>query len=253
VFANQNSRRPPIFGFLGTCPDHVGEVPTGSESTSLSPAAHHPPLFPLSPCILASLPPYLLFDRHCDEKLLSISSLFATLTSTTQIAENTSTLSPFLATHTDFAPVSPVFATHTKTPGVVVSLTKIFSEKFEVLTKNSNLCLNFVLPSRSFCSLFSLFAQRVFYNSFVLKRFRTLSKNSRVYPNSSHSGIHCSRSATILVLSFHALTNAPSRNSFILTFMQIGGGCGGYDCGVSKVLLEVALYLYIKEEHAGRH
>ena len=38
--------------------------------------------------------------------------------------------------------------------------------------------------------LFSLFAQRVFHNSFALKRFRTLSRNSRVWPNSGHSGTH---------------------------------------------------------------
>ena len=40
--------------------------------------------------------------------------------------------------------------------------------------------------------LFSLFAQRVFHNSFALKSFRTLSKNSRVWPNSGHSGTHTS-------------------------------------------------------------
>ena len=47
-----------------------------------------------------------------------ISPLFATLRSRPQITENTDTLSPFLAAHTDFSPVSPVFATHTKTAGV---------------------------------------------------------------------------------------------------------------------------------------
>src|SRR5882724_11398657 len=47
-----------------------------------------------------------------------ISPLFATLTSRPQIIENALTLSPFLATHTDFTPVSPVFATHTKTAEV---------------------------------------------------------------------------------------------------------------------------------------
>jgi catechol 2,3-dioxygenase-like lactoylglutathione lyase family enzyme len=36
-------------------------------------------------------------------------------------------------------------------------------------------------------SLFSLFAKSVIHNSFPLKRLRTLSKNSRVYPNNSHS------------------------------------------------------------------
>src|SRR4029077_17182584 len=37
-------------------------------------------------------------------------------------------------------------------------------------------------------SLFSLFAQRVFHNSFAIKRFPTLSGNCRVYTNNSHSG-----------------------------------------------------------------
>src|SRR6266850_1070386 len=48
----------------------------------------------------------------------SLSPLFATLTNSPQLAENKAALSPFLATHTDFAPASPVFATHTKTTGV---------------------------------------------------------------------------------------------------------------------------------------
>jgi hypothetical protein len=42
---------------------------------------------------------------------------------------------------------------------------------------------------RSLSSLFSLFAPRVFHNSFPIKRFHTLSKKCRVYTNSSHSGI----------------------------------------------------------------
>src|SRR5260370_6189051 len=43
-----------------------------------------------------------------------------------------------------------------------------------------------VSPATS--SLFSLFAQRVIHKSCAFKRLRTLSKNSRVYPNSAHSG-----------------------------------------------------------------
>src|SRR6266404_4897890 len=38
-------------------------------------------------------------------------------------------------------------------------------------------------------SLFSLFAQRVFHNSFAVNRFRTLSQNCRVYTNNSHFGL----------------------------------------------------------------
>src|ERR1700730_3218449 len=56
----------------------------------------------------------LPFYKH----LKPVSPLFATLTKHPQIVVNTGALSPFLATHTDIVPVSPVFATHTKTPGV---------------------------------------------------------------------------------------------------------------------------------------
>src|SRR6266849_4618720 len=57
--------------------------------------------------------------RLCsNEKSISVSPLFATHRSRSQIIENPLTLSPLLATHTDFSPVSPVFATHTKTAGV---------------------------------------------------------------------------------------------------------------------------------------
>jgi hypothetical protein len=52
--------------------------------------------------------------------------------------------------------------------------------------------------SLALSSLLLLFAQRVIHNSFPFKRLRTLSKNSRVYPNSSHSetplGTHASAS-----------------------------------------------------------
>src|SRR6266852_3251203 len=65
----------------------------------------------------ASLPNLHL--RHCpNEKSISVSPLFATHRSRSQIIENPLTLSPLLATHTDFAPVTPAFATHTKTAGV---------------------------------------------------------------------------------------------------------------------------------------
>ncbi len=47
-----------------------------------------------------------------------LTPLFAIHRSSTQVTENPNTLSPFLATHTDLSPVSPLFATHTKTAGV---------------------------------------------------------------------------------------------------------------------------------------
>src|SRR6266446_6027420 len=48
-------------------------------------------------------------------------------------------------------------------------------------------------------SLFSLFAQRVFHNSFAVNLFRTLSKNCRVCTNNSHSETRL-RSATRCLL-----------------------------------------------------
>src|SRR5271167_4692045 len=48
----------------------------------------------------------------------SVSPLFATLTNLSQLTENTAALSPFLATLTASIPVSPLFATPRKLPGV---------------------------------------------------------------------------------------------------------------------------------------
>src|SRR5712664_1039599 len=79
VFAKQNFRR----------------------STSLASAALHPSRF-----------------RPCAASPTTVSPLFATHTSHPQFTENTNALSPAFATHTDFAAVSLVFATHTKTTGV---------------------------------------------------------------------------------------------------------------------------------------
>jgi hypothetical protein len=56
--------------------------------------------------------------HHRCENPVSITPLFATHTSCSQLAENITALSSLLATHTDFTPVSPVFVTHTKTAGV---------------------------------------------------------------------------------------------------------------------------------------
>jgi hypothetical protein len=72
------------------------------------------------------------------------------------------------------------FACHSyENAGVVVSLTKIFSESLEVVAKNLKFCLHFVSLSRALCSLFALFAPRAFHNSFPFKGIRTLSKNWR--------------------------------------------------------------------------
>ncbi len=138
--------------------------------------------------------------RGC-EKLLSIGSLRATLlsraeprdTSTSQIVENTSTLSPFLATHTDFAPVSPVFATHTKTTGVVlVFLAKNLQEQVEGAshseTARSSSTFQRISELSPFVSHSSeLFCTHAKLNAFLFKQFRTLSQKhpgGGVHPSS---------------------------------------------------------------------
>jgi hypothetical protein len=88
----------------------------------------------------------------------------------------------------------------------------------------------------SYYSLFALFTQRVFHNSFAIRRFRTLSRNCRVSPPSSHPrphGMVAAKGTRIpplttrrILLYFHPLTNAPSRNSFPLTSLQMPGGWG---------------------------
>jgi len=45
--------------------------------------------------------------------------------------------------------------------------------------KNFKSYLRFAFPGRALCSLFSLLAPRVFHNSLAIKRFHTLSENSR--------------------------------------------------------------------------
>src|SRR5260370_41503548 len=48
----------------------------------------------------------------------------------------------------------------------------------------------FLFPRRALSLLFSLFVPRAFHNSFRSKGIRTLSKNSRVYPNNLHARTH---------------------------------------------------------------
>jgi hypothetical protein len=61
----------------------------------------------------SSGPTQLLFYKQN----ATVSPLFATLTSRPQLTENTTTLSPFPATLTAYAAVTPVFATLTQTAG----------------------------------------------------------------------------------------------------------------------------------------
>jgi hypothetical protein len=119
-----------------------------------------------------------------------LTPLFATLTNHPQLAENPTALSPLLATHTDFSPVTPAFATHTKTTGVHTN-----SSHFE--TEH---------PSR----------MRVLSES--------MEHSDLVGKDLSHL---LQLTAFILVLSFHSLTNCPSSKLFVLTSIQMPRGYGG--------------------------
>jgi hypothetical protein len=74
-----------------------------------------------------------------------------------------------------------------------------------------------VSPARALGSLFSLFASRAFHNSFSFIDFRTLSKNSRVWPRNwvPFLNFYLNESAVTYPLSFHVLAHsfAPANNS----------------------------------------
>ncbi len=109
------------------------------------------------------------------------------------------------------------------------------------LTKNLKILPKFSCTHRSLCLLFPLFAPRVFHNSFPFSMIRTLSKKCRVYPNSSHFGtlhspttlgtsitlLGTPKNASRIHFSFLSLARCRFLNSFLLIFMQIGGGCMG--------------------------
>jgi hypothetical protein len=92
---------------------------------------------------------HLLDLRHRDEKPLIASPLDSALT-------NCDAHNPFRFRFYENCRVSPLFP-----------------------IKNLKSYLRFLFPSHALCSLFSLFAPRVFQNSFAHKWFHTLSKNSR--------------------------------------------------------------------------
>src|SRR6266850_4223869 len=97
-----------------------------------------------------------------------------------------------------------------------------------------------ICKSPVFYSLHTL-PSSVSRNSFVCHSY----ENCRVYTNNSHSGTpHHPLTTSILVDSFHALTNCSSHNPFLLTFMHRMGGVG-----VSPVLPPIhlsALHLFVK-------
>ena len=83
-----------------------------------------------------------------------------------------------------------------------------------------------ICKSPVFYSLHTL-PSSVSRNSFVCHSY----ENCRVCTNNSHSGTpHHPPATSILVVSFHALTNCPSHNPFLLTFMHWMGGVGTPHC-----------------------
>src|SRR5882724_4471371 len=68
-----------------------------------------------------------------------LTPLLATHTNCSQITENTNTLSPAFATHTDSSSVSPVFATHTKTTGVYTNNSHSGTHPMRIVTFSSSL------------------------------------------------------------------------------------------------------------------
>jgi hypothetical protein len=79
-----------------------------------------------------------------------------------------------------------------------------------------------ICKSPVFYSLHTL-PSSVSRNSFVCHSY----ENCRVSTNNSHSGTpHHPLTASIRVVYFHALTNCPSHNPFLLTFMHRMGGVG---------------------------
>ncbi len=109
------------------------------------------PLFHLSPYIFTSLLPYLVLDRHRDEKPVTASPLDSVLT-------NCDARNSFRIRSYENCRVSP-----------------------GSLIKNLKFYLRFDLSSHALCSLFSLFAERAKHYFFILSGFRTASKNAGVY------------------------------------------------------------------------
>src|ERR1700682_5567752 len=143
------------------------------------------------------------------------SALFATLTNRPQIAENSNTLSPAFATHTDITPVTSLFATHTTTTGVYINnshsdLPRGSSKGSPSLprgsrgaaAKGARFC-----PSRFLCNLGNSALNSVF--------------------SPSSFNFQLSTSCPSRDLSSQPLTNCPPHNLFLLTSLQMPGGIEG--------------------------
>jgi hypothetical protein len=176
-----------------------------------------------------------------------LTPLFATLTNRPQLPENPTALSPFLATHTDFSPVSPVFATHTKTTGVSHGSRQAFLKFY----------LNF--PSLITSLARSLHKER-FTTRFASERSALFPKTAGCHTNSSQEETH--RHPLTAILSSRdekpvtisplesAFTKRDTRNSF--------GMCIYKNCRVALPLLIKNLKSYLscilplRERHIAR-
>jgi hypothetical protein len=92
---------------------------------------------------------------------MPVTPLESALASPSQITENTATLSLVESALTSFPLVNSLECALTKNTGGEVPTLRLSIR-------------------RALCSIFSLFAPRAFHNSFLFRRIRTLSKNSRV-------------------------------------------------------------------------
>jgi hypothetical protein len=94
--------------------------------------ARHAVLLTPSESALSSCLPF------CKQRV-AVTPLFVALTRTPQIAENKTTLSLLLAIFTDFAPVTPVFATLTENAGVYTNSSHSGARHSPLATRHSSL------------------------------------------------------------------------------------------------------------------
>jgi hypothetical protein len=118
----------------------------------------------------SSRPTQLLFYQHN----ASVSPVFATLTSHSQLIENSATLSPFPATLRASAPVSPLFATLPQTAGVSHHLFPFWNSPLWslALTRRSPLL-------HCFHTLTNSFAFLKFITPLLSCNYKLLCKNNR--------------------------------------------------------------------------
>jgi hypothetical protein len=183
VFANQNSRRPPIFGFLGTCPDHVGEVPTESETTSLTLPALRPLRFhhrDEKGVTSHFFRPFVSYTSALFQVPYPLSPLFATLTKTAGVYPNSSHSGTHPSSSTKFVALSfhalmncpfrkPFVLTFMHRMGGVGGIPNLSTFQPSNVPTVLGLSPFFSHSSKLFCT-------REKHNSLVFRQFRTLSR-----------------------------------------------------------------------------